>query len=440
MSYHVGFLYFANAWGNAVEVFNEARTTYNLTNAINSGVKRYGDVLKNAGCEALNYVPCTMSSTGSVTSWQAMATGPTQNPWYVASSAASLEAYGFWVEEWTGLDGAHHVREVTPIGGGRGGAVFGRQSSSHRTMAINVVLMGSSERGLNHLFRWLESTLLNSCAKDSPSMWIREFCPTNSVADITEGLARADDVALIAGLEWAEPPVNDGGCYIRRASFTLGTGSPCLFREPVTQASSSPLRSDHPSLSTTDLDNATYNADLARFIGLSVRVAATMPTPAYGSVSPRITISSLRSPGRVLPQFRIVGLTNPAGASTSEPYRMYPVGCVVTAEGSMEAGCTYIIDVGTGEAFKQSTYKSLEWMPAPEIFATGESPNWSYGVPYPSFLGPDGRLKRWFSFGNCDSGVVVVEPNAIPLSTYLTSNVPSFWTVTIESVARFGCV
>lgn len=443
MSYHVGFLYFANTYGNAVEVFNDARTSYNLTTAINSGVKRYGDVLRNAGCEGLNYVPCTMSATGTVTSWQAMTTGPTQNPWYSSSSAASLEAYGFWVEEWTGLDGAHHARSVNPLGVARGGARLGRQSSGSRTMAINVVLVGSSERGLNHLFRWLESTLLACCdPTNNPSMWIREFCPTNSVSDITEGLARADGVALIGPLEWADPPMEDAGCFIRRASFTLGTESPCLFREPVAGTSGTQAKSAFRT-NTTNLINVQADpARMTEFVGTSLRTAVNLPVPSYGMMSPRVTITSnYETSGAlrlVLPQLRIVGFANPANVASTLPGSMTPIGCVLTGEAVIPSGSTVVIDVGAGTATYTDPFGELGYQPADFMISTSSVPIYTYSYAYPSFLPATAKMSRWFGFSNCDIGSVAVEPNTVPSQTNL-AKLASSWTVTIESVARFGC-
>lgn len=444
MSYHVGFLYFANQYGNAVEVFNEARTTYNMTTAINSGVKRYGDVLKNGGCESLNYVPCTMASTGSVTSWQTMTTGPTSNPWYSSSSAASTEAFGFWVEEWTGLDGAHHSRNVTPLGPARGGATFGRQTSGSRSMAISVFLVGSSERGLNHLFRWLESTLLACCdPTNNPSMWIREFCPTNSVSDITEGLARADGVALIGGLEWADPPAEDMGCFVRKATFTLGTESPCLYREPVTQASSTQLKSDFRTYTKDFLYTNAQPAHVAEFVGTSLRTAANLPVPAYGMVSPIVTITSgyqMTNGVRLfLPQLRILGFANPSNASADRPGSMVPVGCILV--GDVPAGVTLVIDVGSGTVKYLDAARSVSYEPGDFFLSTSNanSAETDLSFSWPSFLPFGSKLPRWFGFSNCDIGCVAVEPNVVPQLAFLNSVFAASWTVTIESSTRFGC-
>lgn len=438
MSYHQGFLYLSNAYGNAVEIINEARTAANLRTAINAGVKRFGDVLTEAGCDALAYAPCTMAADGSVTSWSVLSTAISAAPWYSASVPASAEAYGFYIEEWTGLDGAHHGREITSYG--RNGASFGVQTSAHRTMALNVVLVGSSDRGLNHLFRWLESTLLGCCDPcNKPSMWIREYCTES--ADLTDGVARADGVALLSGPTWESPPVEDAGCFLRRVSFTLGAESPCFFREPVAGTTGTALKSAFTA--TVDA----LEAPIGRFVGTSLRQAVAMPVPPYGMVSPRITISSplqFRTGGlskRVLPQLRIVGLANPAGASLSDPGRMYPIGCILTSEYTLEAGQELVIDVGAQTVNVRAPHTSLEWTNGDSAIFVPPTADFIpvSGFEYPTFGSSSDRYKRWFGFDNCIAGVVVVEPNATPNTAWVTDMLVSQWTVTIESVVRFGC-
>lgn len=438
MSYHQGFLYLSNAYGNAVEVINEARTAANLTTAITAGLNMFSDVLSQAGCSALSYTPCTMASNGTVTSWATLSTAISAAPWYSASVPASSEALGIYIEEWTGLDGAHHTRDVTPYG--RSGASFGSQSSSHRTMAINAVLVGSTERGLNHLFRWLESTLLGCCDPcNKPSMWLREFC--TSSADLTDGVARADGVALLSGPTWESPPVEGEGCFLRRVSFTLGAESPCLFREPVAGTSGTGLKSAFSVVSPS------VEAPIGKFVGSSVRQTVTMPTPPYGIVSPRITITSPReyqADGtlRLVPQLRVIGLVNPAGASLSNPGAMYPIGCILTGESSLRAGEELVVDVGARTAMLRDPHESLEWSngasaifaPPPSAFAFVFG-----GFGFPTFGSSGDRYKRWFGFDNCVTGVVVVEPNLVPDSAWVTDQLVSSWTVTIESVVRFGC-
>jgi hypothetical protein len=433
VSYHQGFLYLSNAYGNAVEVINEARTTANLTSAINAGVLRFGNVRSSAGCAALSYTPCTMSGTGTVTSWAALITGITNSPWYSASFPASSEAYGFFIEEWTGLDGAHHGREVTPFGSGRGGGMLGPQGSGARTMAFNVVLVGGSERGLNYLFRWLESTLLSCCdPNDNPSLYLREYCTAS--ADLTDGLAHVDDVGLIAGPTWESPPVEDAGCYVRRVSFTLVAGSPSFFREPTDVTSGTSLKSAMTGGVTI------APVALSRFVGTSLRVAGTMPTPEYGLVSPVVTFTSdMKVNGSsgarlTLPQMRIYGMLNPGNAALTSPYKMFPIGGLVL--NNIPSGATVTVDVGAGKIWYLDKYTSLETVSGMS-YLLPRAPTFANG----NFLTPDfvgARMKRWFGFNNCQAGVVVVEPDVIDTATNLTDRIVDSWAVDVNAVVRFG--
>lgn len=438
MSYHQGFLYFSNAYGNAVEVINEARTAALLKNARDTGVtSRFGDVLVRSGCDALNYNPCTMAADGTVTSWQVLASpnNIANAPWYRFTSGASQEALGFYIEEWTGLDGAHHGREVTAFGAARGGGMPGKQVSGPRVMALNVILVGLSERGLNFLFRWLESTLLSCCdPNDSTRMWIREYCTGSP--DLTDGLAYADDIALVSGPTWGSPPVEDGGCFIRRVSFTLTAGSPSFFREPATITTGTSLTG-----SLQGFGGAPLPIPLTKNLGLSARIAGALPQPEYGLVSPIVTITSTYTTAPAgsrtyLPRMRIYGLLNPTGlpASTTDLSRMYPVGAIVLD--NIPSGSKLEVDVGAGKVWYTDNVTSLErfngmWtvQPTGPTFSTGTA------------LLPDtvgSRLPRWFGFNNCQDGIVVVEPDTVPtLSDALTVIAPS-WNVTIQSSMRFG--
>lgn len=432
MSYHQGFLYLSDGFGNPVEVINEARTAAGLAAAGGYG---FHDVLADAGCSGLHYNPCTMASDGTVTSWTTLSTATTAAPWYVAGVPASAEAFGFHIEEWTGLDGGVHSRAVTPGGNSRGGAYFGPQTSAHRVMAFNVLLLGSTDRGLNHLFRWLETTLLDCCGCSKPSMWVREYCPGAPDLDPTDGLARLDGVALLAGPEWEAPPVEDGGCRIRRASFTLGAQSPCFFREPSTVVTQVSLKS---AITATTTDAP---ADQVKWIGTSPQAVGVFTGPAYGNVSPIVTISSPYEAGKFLPVLRVVGYANPAGLTTPRIVEMPVVGAMVLGSASgvgIPAGEEVVIDFGARTVKRRNPFTSLEWSDGSDLVRLGTYLDGSaVNDDYISFSGSTSLYRRWISFG-CDDGVTVVEPNITPssstLSTYATT-----WTTVIKSSVRFGC-
>lgn len=379
-----------------------------------------------------NTVP-PANSMGGNTGWQLLDTNISGAPWYVTGNTASTEGYGFYIEEWTGLDGVHHARSITPYGPGRGGATFGRQTSAHRTMAINVLLVGASNRGLNHLFRWLESTLLSSCACENPSLWFREYCP--DVSSLTDGLARADDVALVGPVQWESPPLEDAGCFVRRASFVLASGSPCLFREPTTGTSFTSTYASwnsvvNPGTAALVTDNL---VPLTTWNSTNTCASTVLASPAYGSVAPYITITSpLENNATGLPKYvpdlRIIGLVNPMDVAPTSFGEMFVQGAFVLT--GIEAGMEVIVDLASATIKMRRPHDDLNYYDGSRLIGT--RPVWS-----PSFVGPDSVLRRWFSFESCDEPIVVVEPNAY--SDGATTWV-STWTVTIGSQERFGCV
>lgn len=379
-----------------------------------------------------NTVP-PANSMGGTTGWQLIDTNISGAPWYVTGNTASTEGYGFYIEEWTGLDGVHHSRSITPYGPGRGGATFGRQTSAHRTMAINVLLVGASNRGLNHLFRWLESTLLSSCACENPSMWFREYCP--DVSSLTDGLARADDVALVGPVQWESPPLEDAGCFVRRASFVLASGSPCLFREPTTGTSFTSTYASwnsvvNPGTAALVTDNL---VPLTTWNSTNTCASTVLASPAYGSVAPYITIRSPRENTatglpKYVPDLRIIGLLNPMDVAPTSFGEMFVQGAFVLT--GIEAGMEVIVDLASATIKMRRPHDDLNYYDGSRFIGT--RPVWS-----PSFVGPDSVLRRWFSFESCDEAIVVVEPNAY--SDGATTWV-STWTVTIGSQERFGCV
>lgn len=416
----------ANSAGNqdfemfATGIWNRALTTAEI-------VELYG---------YYNTVP-PANSLDSTTGWQLIDTMISGAPWYVMGNAASAEGCGFYIEEWTGLDGVHHSRSITPYGPGRGGGTIGRQTSSLRTMAINVLLVGQSNRGLNHLFRWLESTLLSACSCDNPSMWFREYCP--DVNSLNDGLARADDVALIGPVQWESPPLEDAGCFVRRASFVLAAGNPCLFREPTSGTSFTSTYASWTTVSNEivpgDLTTVKDLVPLTVWNSTNCCASVTLPVPAFGTTAPYISISSpleLDNTGqpKYLPNLRVVGLLNPMGTSSSSFGEMFIKGAFVLT--GIEAGMEVLIDMASATIKMRRPHKDLSWVDGSRLI--GVSPNF-----YLRFSASNATYQRWFSFDPCDEPVVIVEPNEY-YSSLTGKQYVSQWRTTIASHDRFGCV
>jgi hypothetical protein len=385
-------------------------------------------MLSYAGCPGLMYEPCIMASNGVVTAWTALDTDITDAPW-ASTDPAFRDALGFFIEEWTGLDGAHHTRSAVPLGNPPGGARFGLQSARERVMAFNVTLVGKSARGLNYLFRWLESTLLASCSPcETNSLWFREHCPDGYTATLLEeGLCRMDEVALIAGPTWESEPVASAGCYLRRVSFTLAAGNPCAYRIPAAASTNTATWAATGSLSP-ELE---ASAPCGLYVGSSMQHAVTVTPPAIGLSSPVVTITSgyqdgVGFPGTqaVVPDLRIVGFIDDANIGAFRPCEQRRIGLFTLA--NIPSGSEFVIDCSTGESKVRNLYTGVDWTDGSFYVMA----NIDYDTTY------EGR--RSISIPPCAGAYVVVEPaltgagsNGLPAQT---------WSTSVSMVSRFGCV
>lgn len=437
--------------GGAASNATTDTTTATLANAIALRIGSTGGGASFLDAEVLAVMiwrrALTATEVSQVSAFYASSLGPasgsnyvnvdltsTANPWYNASSAASQEAYGLLIEEWTGLDGAHHKRSSYQTGQRQGGAYFGPGTADMRTMKMNVLLHGSTERGLNYLFRWLEQQLLNCCTSNcgTRQLWLRQFCPTNPASDPTEGVLRAERIVLLEGLQWEAPPVQDSACFLRRASFTLAAGDPCLYDETI--IASPPMRSTIAGVTITPTATASVMASCATWAGTNRRAQADIPTPEYGQAAPVVTITSPMSvyltagvPTRAtLPVMRITCYSDPNG--TGDPCRAFKMGELII-EGVQMAGLTLRIDM----AQRRVTFDD----PTAGLFNRDGS----------GFIGVNVApgLSRWPAFDPCTSGFVVVEPAYATLDTVQSVGVTSGlrlvseWTTTIGSAARVSC-
>lgn len=233
-----GWLMVADESGQVQELINHARTAAYLSHPDLSldGIS-ICDVLEYGGCENYAMVP-SCDEDGEMVWTQEVYDTPASDgaPWYMNTLPESGDALGFWVEEWTGLDDRHAKREMRRYGRDRGGAAIGVITATERVMKLNVLLFARSEAAMMHLFRWFGSALSGVCQScSSETILIRDWCGESE--DPTVGLAELRDVALIEGLSWESDVFPRGSCLIRRASFTLAAGDPCMYR-----ASSSPAQ------------------------------------------------------------------------------------------------------------------------------------------------------------------------------------------------------
>lgn len=370
--------------------------------------------LTSAEMLAVNtYYRNAISPTGSC--WSAADFSAAAAPWYDGSTAAS-EALGFWIEEWTGLDGAHHTRSSTPTGQNRGGSRFGAQSNNQRVMKLNVLLHGTTERGLEYLFRWLEQTLVDACDPcGDRSAWWREFCPSNPVTNPEEGYVRAEKIALIEGPTWESAPARDSGCYLRRVSFALAAGDPCLYREPG-------LLTSNVSTTVGATGSTAQVSTCGTFYSSSMRTMARLVNPSYGRAAPVVLITSPFEGLVGVPALRIAGYSDSFG--TFDPCRSQLLGELIL-EGANTSGLDIEVDMAERRVRTRNRYAGTDWEDGSRLIG----PALSTGV------------RRWWSADGCTNAFVVVEPVYVGLASnrYVSDAVVSQWTVNIYNGVRFGC-
>jgi hypothetical protein len=361
-----------------------------------------------------------------VIGWGQWITYDTADPWDNGAAAAA-EAFGVIIEEWTGLDGGHHTRSQAATGINRGGARFGPQTNRARTMKINALLVGSSERGLNHLFRWLERELLDPgepCA--NRAMWVRDVCPdvTEATDDELEvGWYYLNRVALVEGPTWEAEPTKNAGCYIRRVSFTLVAGDPCMY------STGSDVHEVNADTTGITWDSGLTVAGCDEWDGTDVSVFAEINPGDNGNLAPRITIwsTAMYDVGdRIgLPDLRIFGLVSPE-IGTATPCTAEKLGELVISPFDA-TGAMIVIDFASRTIMYRDPVEGSDWQDGSRFLVPG-SP---------------GAQRRWWDFG-ARTGVVYVEPlyeglaNSVDGSAQDTGG-GGDWFVRIEAVQRVGC-
>jgi hypothetical protein len=213
------------------EVINHARTAAYLANpdfAV-AGI-RLCDVLDEGGCATYRFIPECDPYTGELDWVEQIFDDPTtdQAPWHNDSYPESADALGFWIEEWTGLGAGHTSRDSITMGRPGGGVTLGRATSGGRVQKFQVLLFARSEEGMQYLFDWLDATLTGVCGGCvGENMMIRRTC--GSEWDPGKGIGLMRNVGLTEGAEWQADVFQRGSCYLRRVSFTLTAGDPCVY-------------------------------------------------------------------------------------------------------------------------------------------------------------------------------------------------------------------
>lgn len=412
------------AWSAGAKV-----QTTNVTDTDNVSVFIQSKVTSVAGAQQYNVavspaknfasLVIALSPAPAAASWQTVNFAASGAPWYNANYAASTEALGFLIEEFTGLDGAHHQRSIQPIGSLRGGGQPGALSHKHRTMKLNVLLHGTSERGLTYLFRWLEQRLLSCCGSGGvQQLWVRESCPALSVPE--EGLQMLNEVVLVEGPTWENQPTNASGCYLRRVSFTLAAGDPCMYAVD-TDVSSATMTTSGATLTVSTTARGSW-------VGTDKYLASAMPAGRVGRVGPVVTISSpleVRTDGvrKPIPDLLITGYASPANDGFATLTDAYPVGEIIIS-GAASSGLVIEVNVPGRQVRYRDPYGDNQWYDGTRFISPAE-----YGA------------RRWWAIDNCVGGGVIIQPAWAGLASRWDGSADpvSTWTVDVNAVEINGC-
>lgn len=353
-------------------------------------------------------------------------------PWYHPAFPATADGLGFFITEWTGLDGAHVVRPVSrtgrPGGGGQHGALRGRE----RVMKMNVLMFARSEQGMNALYDWLENLLYSVCATCSvDSILVRRECPpiVNTGDSLWQGAVEMREVALTEGLTWVNALDDAGHCFIRQASFTLTAADPCMYSNGV--AITGPQANAVPTtcyagipLGEGSLDCRPHCYDLIS----SCRSTFTFDLDPLSGVAPVLTLRN-SSDHAVLP-LRVLISADPNEIGVSSPCSLPIIGQLYTRV--LPPWSELVWDV----AGRTITYSD---------HTTGGPVD---GAPYIDANDPP--FNRFFTLG-CGLHHVIVEPgnwcleDDVPNAQYVyqgqgfTKANLHYPTLSLEIVERLGC-
>lgn len=410
-TYAPSWLYFIDDEGATCEVFNSERLLGALGTTGVCGLfgVRSHECEFNSGVSALALDPCSVNPSG-VQTWDVLTFGAPTDPanpapwWDGDPDSPSAGGYGFFIEEWTGMDGAHMKRNVANRAGRRGGANFGALTQGHRVWKMNIIMVGTSDAALEDLFRWLEQTLLDCCDPcGGNDMLIRTACPPESNPGFS--LYRVHGAAMLEGLTWEDAPVQKLGCYIRRCSVTIGVSDPCLYSCAVNCADEAQL----PLIDACVPIGLWMGCNLTCEDLEPYRLSCPVPATSRGQTSPVVTI--VNESTQASPPLRIYGMSDPLGLG---PDPCVLERCQDIRTQRIPPGGTLVVDSST----RKTLYKDAT---TGQVFVDGTP-----------FLDPDpGRAPSYLSL-SCDPGWVSIEPVAFCGDTNALK-------ISIDIIQRTGC-
>jgi len=293
MSHHHQWLYLKGAPDRIVEIVNGARLSAYLTNLDMLTGCRIGDVLDYGGCEAYRYEPVCGDYDEPVT-WEPIINADPEtdpSPWYDARWPESGDGLGFWIEEWTGLDGSSINRPTSSAGPYN--TTLGRIGAGGRVMKLNLLVLARNEKAIEYMYRWLESILLSYCSScQTDEMYIRRYCAPD-IETPEEGVVELRNVGLVGPITWEAPPIEALGCVMRRMSFTLMAGDPCMYTlsgDAVTPISLANMSDCLANSSVTT--ERTPCRPTCRELPSTCRTIVTFEVDALGASAPTITFNN----------------------------------------------------------------------------------------------------------------------------------------------------
>lgn len=213
-------------------------------------------------------------------------------PWYSANIPESADVLGFWIEEWTGLDDRHVSRSTVRTARPGGGGQLGMLSSNERVMKLNVLAIARTEKASEYAFRWLASVLGNVCSScATSSILVRRTC-AEVTEDLWEGVAEMREVGLVEGLQWEADAMMRGKCLVRRLSFSLAAGDPCMYLPPYEVAGfyQGDAADCYDALSLAS-GKATCRPP-CHALPIDCRTVFTFDIDAYGAAAPVLTVEN----------------------------------------------------------------------------------------------------------------------------------------------------
>lgn len=347
-------------------------------------------------------------------------------PWYDPNRPESADAFGFFIEEWTGLDSAHVQRPVASAGTYR--SSLGALSARERVMKLNVLLIGRTERSVEYLFRWLEMVLSDVCSGcGTSSLYFRRFCPTG--ADKGEGVAEIRQTGLSESVTWETDPIDGGSCVLRRISFSITAADPCIYVNGTTTAVETTAETMSTCITGMALSTSRKpSRPSCQELPVSCRNIFTFEVNPLGTAAPILKLVN-DNVAYSMP-LRAIAYTNP-GEMTLTP--------TSNVCGLPRLGEIYVAPL--------PPYSELVWdVAARDVYYYDHSTG-GYMSGWAFVDANDRPLSRFFTLP-CGTGHVVLEPASVRLSIvsgqYVYNGiqlgaVPHFPTATVQIQERMGC-